>query len=392
MSLCVGCACLTLAQTASILQAPPPIQFEAWRETERREFYRRYELSFPSPYHTPYPRNDIVKLTITMPTDTAGPVPVVVLLHYWGASRTSVEDALSRNLAERGVASVLMPLPYHLSRTPPNTLSGELAVQADPEVLRKTMTQSVQDVRRTIDWIATRSEFDSTKIGVNGTSLGAMVAALAFAVDSRIAASCYVLGGADLAHILWNSSRVVSQREGLRKLGYTEAKMREELKDIEPLNYLDPSDMRPSFVIAARYDTVIPPVDSEKLIAALGNSQELWLNTGHYGGVLVGPKISRTVARYFQTTFSGQKFEAPTVFYSPTLRFGLHADDESGVQVIAGLDVWRLRAAGKTFASLLVTPRGVLGYIGHTVSRELSIGITITRKRTTWGVLWSVVL
>ena len=168
--------------------------------------------------------------------------------------------------------------------------------------------------------------------------------------------------------------------------------MREELKEVEPLNYLDPSASRPSFVIAARYDTVIPPADSEKLIAALGNSQELWLNTGHYGGVLVGPKISRTVARFFQATLNGQEFEAPTVFYSPTIRFGLHTNDETGVQVIAGLDVWRLRAAGKTFASVLVTPKGVLGYIGHTVSRELSIGITITRRRTTWGVMWSVVL
>lgn len=383
---------ITLAQEQDILQAPPPILFEQWRESGRREFYREHTVSFPSAVQTGYPENDVVRLRVTVPTDTFGPVPVVLLLHYWGASDTRFERSMAGRLAESGIASVIVPLPYHLDRTPRGYRSGELAIQADLAKLRATMVQSVMDVRRSIDWIESRREFRRGQIGISGTSLGALVAALTFALDSRVSASTYVLGGADLAHILWNSTRVVSQREALRKQGYTEERVREELRAIEPLEHLRPDDARPSFVIAARYDTVVPPADSQKLIDALGNSQSVWLDTGHYGGLLVQSKIVRTVVRFFDGTFRGTGFLAPEAFYAPTIRLGLQVNDEAGLQVMAGLDVWKLRANGETFATAMLTPQGLQGFIGHTVSKNLALGVTVLPKRTTWGVMWSVVL
>ena len=383
---------ITLAQEGDVLQAPPPIAFEQWRETGRREFYSEFSVSFPSAVRTGYPLNDVVRLRVTVPTDAFGPVPVVVLLHYWGASDTRFERGMAGRLAQSGIASVIVPLPYHLDRTPRGYRSGELAIQADLAELRATMIQSVSDVRRAVDWIESRPEFRRDQIGISGTSLGALIGALTFAVDSRIAASSYVLGGADIAHILWNSSRVVSQREALRKQGYTEARVREELRSVEPLEYLRPDDERPSFVIAARYDTVVPPADSRKLIDALGGAQALWLDTGHYGGALVQPKIIRTVVRFFDGTFRGTGFIAPKALYAPTIRLGMQANDESGLQVMAGLDVWKLRANAETFATVMLTPGGVQGFIGHTLSRNLALGVTVLPKRTTWGVMWSVVL
>lgn len=349
-------------------------------------------MLFPSAYETGFPENDQIALKITMPSDMIGRVPVVVLLHYYGASDTRLEDSIAKELAKVGIASVLMPLPYHLDRTPKGKLSGELAIQADLDKLKATMLQSVLDIRRTVDWIESRPEFRPDQIGVSGTSLGAMVTALAFAVEDRFAASCYLLGGADVAHILWSSSRIVAQRNQLRKMGYNEDKVRAELVDIEPLTYLKLSDIRPSFVIAARYDTVVPPQDSRKLINALGGSQELWLDTGHYGGVFVQSKIVRTVSRFFDGTFRGSGFTAPKSFYAPTIRWGLQLNDVNGLQVMAGLDVWKLRADGQTFGTFMLTPRGVQGYLGHTISRDLSIGVTVLPKKTTWGVLWSIVL
>jgi hypothetical protein len=59
---------------------------------------------------------------------------------------------------------------------------------------------------------------------------------------------------------------------------------------------------------------------------------------------------------------------------------------------MAGLDVWRLRADGETFAAVMVTPRGGQGFIGHTFSKNFAIGVSVLRKKTTWGVLWSIVL
>jgi dienelactone hydrolase len=381
-----------LAQPASTVQPPPRISFDLWREVSRGEFSNEYSLTFPSSTVTGVENNDSVRLRVIVPTGTFGPVPVVVLLHYWGATDLSLERSVAKRLADAGIATVVVPLPYHLDRTPPGRVSGEMAVEPDVLKLQATMWQSVNDVRRAVDWIESRSEFDKSRIGISGTSLGALVAALSFAVEPRFSASCFLLGGADIAHILWHSSRVVSQREALRDQGYTEGRVREELAGIEPLNYLSKSDMRPAYVIAAKFDSVVPPADAEKLIGSLGNVQATWLDTGHYGGVLVQNKLVSSVSRFFAQTMRGTGFSAPDSLYAPTIRWGINFNDETGMQVMAGLDVWRLKANGETFASVMLTPRGGAGYIGHTVSKNLSFGVTVLRKRTTWGILWSIVL
>ncbi|HXH61318.1 MAG TPA: CocE/NonD family hydrolase, partial [Fimbriimonadaceae bacterium] len=254
-----GPACITLAQQADVTQPPPKITFQPWRETDRTEFYRTYEVAFPSAVTTGYPENDRVPLKVFLPTETFGRVPVVILLHYWGATDDRIEQDMAVHLAKQGVASVLMPLPFHLDRTPKGHASGEMAVVPDIGKLRANTLQAVLDVRRTVDWIVSRPEFDASRIGLAGTSLGAMVSALAYAVEPRFSVTCFLLGGVDVAHILWHSSRVVSQREDLRKQGYTEDRVRSELKSVEPLTYLKPDDRRPSLVISAKFDTVIPP-------------------------------------------------------------------------------------------------------------------------------------
>ena len=389
--LCVG-ATVTLAQPSPALQAPPRIEFEPWREVVRREFYTERTVSFPTPAPTGIAENDTVRLRVIVPTDTFGPVPVVVLLHYWGATDVSLERSVASRLAQAGVASVIVPLPYHLDRTPRGMVSGQMAVEPDVQRLQATMVQSVLDVRRAVDWIESRDEFRQDQIGIAGTSLGALVTALAFAVEPRFDASCYLLGGADVAHIIWHSSRVVTQREEMRRQGFTEGRLRTALAPIEPLNFLQKEDTRPSYVIAAKYDTVVPPADAEKLIAALGNVQSTWLDTGHYGGALVQQKLVAAVSRFFGQTFRGSGFAAPASLYAPTIRWGLNLTDETGLQVFAGLDVWRLKANGETFATVMVTPRGGAGFVGHTVSKNLAMGVTVLRKRTTVGLLWSIVL
>jgi dienelactone hydrolase len=381
-----------LAQEPQVAQPPPRIEFDPWRETGRSEFFTEYSVSFPSAFVTNFDENDTVRLRVFVPTDAFGPVPVVVLLHYWGATDTSLERSAARRLAEAGIASVIMPLPYHLDRTPVGHVSGQMAVEADVTKLKATMVQSVWDVRRTVDWIDTRQEFRRDQVGISGTSLGALVGTLAFAIEPRFSASGYMLGGVDIAHIIWHSSRVVEQREELRRQGFTEERLREALAEIEPLTYLKKSDMRPTFAIAAKYDTVIPPADADKLINALGNVKATWLDTGHYGGALVQAKLVNTMSRFFAQTFRGIDFNAPDSLYAPTIRWGLGVNDETGLQVMAGVDVWRLKANGETFASVMITPRGAQGFLGQTVSKNFALGISVTRKRTTLGVLWSIVL
>lgn len=371
--------------------APPPqIEFPAWRQLDSDEFSKTYEVNFPSSVETKYAENNNVRLKVFIPADATGPVPAVVILHYWGATDLELESAMAREMNAMGVAGVVMTLPYHLSRTPKGSRSGEMALQPDTRELFAMMKQSVLDVRRTADWIQARTEFDHTKIGLAGTSLGGIVAALGYGIDSRFVCGGFVLAGANLAKILWSSSKVVSQREVLRRKGYTEDRLRSELAAIEPSAYLNPADTRPTVVIAARQDTVVIPSCANELITATGTKNAIWLDTGHYGGAFVRGRIVRTMAHFFDDTFRGGKFEAPPSIRSIVLKFGLVYTTERNLQVAVSTDVWRANQRGDMFAAAVLTPQGIQGFIGHKVSQGLSVGITLLPKKLVPGVSWNV--
>jgi len=380
----------TEAQRKELTTPPEKIEFSPWNEIESDEFSKVYEVQFPSALNSPYPVNNTVRLRAFMPTDTIGTVPCVVLLHYWGATDLRLEAQIGRELNSKGIAAVAMVLPYHMSRTPQGSRSGELALQADPQKLILSMTQSILDLRRTVDWIETRPEIDKTRIGLAGTSLGGIVSALGFGIEPKFKIGSFVLAGSDLAGILWNSSRVVSQREDMRRRGFTEEKLRAALAIIEPGTYLRPIDGRPSLVIAASLDTVVPPANARNLIGLLSDPTVLWLSTGHFGGGLVRGRIVRTVASFFESSFSGQEFKDPASIHAPTLRFGLVYSDERGLQVAVSTDIWQADARGRTFAAVMLTPQGPQGFAGFRVSNGLAIGAMVLPRRTTLGFSWNI--
>lgn len=378
-------------ETPEVLVPPPAIEFDRWRSVRETESWEKYQVTFPSAMVTRYEENNSVRLDCFVPTQRVGRAPVVILLHFWGATDQALEEEMATELARKGIASILMPLPYHLSRTPKGTRSGELAIVADPDQLRKTLIQSVWDLRRAVDFIGTKSELDPNAIGLTGTSLGAIVSSLGFAVEPRFKCGAFMLGGADLAAIMWNSSRVGVQREQLRAQGFTEEIMREQLRDVEPLTYLRKDDLRPSYLISARHDNVVPKVSSQRLRDALGNAQELTLETGHYGGFLVREQLLKSVASFLTSTLRGQQFSAPSSFYSPTIRFALILEPTVGLQVGAGLDLWRLNETSDAFAAGFLTPRGLRGYFGFQLGGGVSMGITLAPQRVNPALVWSTV-
>jgi dienelactone hydrolase len=385
-------ASLTLAQEPLIAQPPSPTAFTDWKEVERTATAVEHSLSFPSAMETKYAENNTVPLRILTPAQATGPVPVVILLHYWGARDLKVERALAAELNRHNIAAVILTLPYHLSRTPPSFESGELSLEPDPDALIRNLTQSVWDVRRATDWIASRPEFDQSRIGIAGSSLGAVVAALAYGIDQRLVDASFVLGGADIAHIIWNSSRTVRAREMLRRRGYTEEKLRQALAPVEPLKYLRNRQTGVSFVIAARYDTVVPRGSSDKLIHALGNPKTLFVETGHYGGIFVERRLLREVGNFFSAEFAGKDFVPPARIYAPTIRIGGIVNTATGFDLAAGVDLLKFDRRGDGFASLLVTPRGVDLFLGRRIDSRISFGAIATRRHVGVGLFWSTIL
>jgi dienelactone hydrolase len=288
-----------------------------------------------------------------------------------------------------------MALPYHLERTPKGFNSGDLAILPDTQNLKENLTQAVLDCRRALDFLGQRPEIDSTRLGVSGVSLGAIVSGLVYGVDSRLNRAAFVLGGVDLAHILWKSTRVVSARDVLRGKGYTEEKLRAELIDIEPANLIpDRKDdsVGKTLVVQARFDTVIPAKSSNELIAALGNPAVLRIDTGHYGGVLVQRRILREVARYFTVSFKSEAYVAPERLYAPTLRIGVLSSTNARFDLGLGLDLWRLDRENRSFTSLFATPRGLQFVVGRRIDRGISVGVNAGSHGVGVGIFWSSIL
>lgn len=380
------------AQSPDLRQSPPSITFPEWKPVPTDGPEKEYSLSFPSAVETPYPVNNVVPITVLLPAKPPVPMPVVLVLHYWGAIDQRVERSIASELNSRGIAAVLVTLPYHLGRTPSGSRSGAMAIQPDPKKLIGTMTQCVLDVRRAVDWVVTRPEFDHQKIGIVGTSLGAIVTSLCVGVEPRFSAASSILGGVGLADVLWHSSRVVNEREKLRQSGYTRERLEQELAPIEPGHYLEQANPPKTFVIGAKYDTVIPPQATRRLVQLLDDPAVLWLDTGHYGGFFVQKRVHHEVAEFFEATFADKAYSAPGHISAPTVRLGVSLYPERRLQVAVGLDIWKADAEGSVFASLQLAPRGPQLFLGKRLDRGLAIGAFWRSEAVAPGLFWSVVL
>jgi hypothetical protein len=316
----------------------------------------------------------------------------VLIFHYWGATDIRLERTLAEELNRRGIAAAVITLPYHLARTPAGYRSGELAIQPDPDRLKATMIQSVLDARRALDFLESRPEIRHDQVGVAGTSLGALVSGLVSAIDTRVTHASFLLGGVDLAHILWTSSRVIPQRDVLRRRGVTEERLRAAFAEIEPRNYLEQHRPSSSFVIGGLFDTVVPRSSTEGLIQVLGTDKVLWIDTGHYGGIFVQRRLMREVATYFAGEFSGNGFTPPDRLYAPTIRLGFKIDTRRGLDLGIGLDLFKFDRRGDSFSTLFLTPRGPELFAGRRISQGISIGFVGSPRGLGGALLWSTVL
>lgn len=359
---------------------------------DENEDSQEFVVSFPSAIVSKYLENNTVQLRIFMPIEAKRPMPVVVVLHYWGARDLRVERSFAIELSQRGIATAIVTLPYHLSRTPAGSNSGELAIQPNTEKLIETMTQSVFDVRRSIDFLSTRPEFKQQPLGLAGTSLGAIVSSLTFALDSRVTHATFLLGGADLAGIIWNSTRLAPQRDALKKKGYTQEKLHAELSEIEPSAYLPRKGSGRTFLVRGKYDTVVPRAASVLLQDSLPDCSVLEIDTGHYGGIFVQQRLLGEMAKFFATEFEGKRYTPPPKLIAPTVRIGLALTSGEGLNVVAGIDLWRDQKNGDRFASFLITPRYPMVFAGTKVSPGLVGGLAITPRNIGVGFFWSTVL
>lgn len=381
-----------MAQLIPITENPPAYN-------EFREFVRPSPpdrmvstIRFESAIITEIAENNIVEAELILPRDAIRPVPVVIILHYWGAHDFSIEMRLANELLSRGIGAAFVPLPYHMKRTPPGMISGTYALLPSIEHLKTGITQSVFDVKRLIDYLESRTDVDHTRIGITGISLGGVLSSLVYGVEPRIQVASVMMGGGDFSYLIWHSSITLETRNAFRNNGVTEPILHEQLKSVEPLTYANSDKGDNILIIGARYDEVVPPESVNKLISAYDAKEVVWLSTGHYGGALVERRLFRITSDFMESRFYGRRFLTPESVGAPTIRFGVMYNPDYELTLSIGIDLWKPDKKSPIRLSGWLTPEGPALSLGYFFEKGFSAGFVTTKRKSTWGMFWSFVL
>ena len=180
-----ACAQTPAAETHSVSKTynNAPFEYHIRPSADRADF-RIYHITYPSPVVTPVKQNNTVPAEYYVPKNLQPGVkyPAVICLHILDGNE-ALTDLVCSVLAKRGIPALSFKLPYYGSRGTPGI--GPNAMVENPKLFLGAIKQSGEDVRRTVDLLASREEIDPQRIGITGISLGAIVAATAAGAEPR---------------------------------------------------------------------------------------------------------------------------------------------------------------------------------------------------------------
>jgi len=240
--------------------------------------------SFPTPELVEFPTFDTVNgaprqipAWIYKPPGK-GPFPVVVSIHGGpeGQARPFFSSTYQMWLKTLGVAVVV-----------PNVRGsagyGKSYLALDNGFKRE---DSVKDIGALLDWIATQSDLDASRVAVFGGSYGGyMVLASSVHYSDKLRATVDVVGISNFVTFLENTQ---DYRRDLRRAEYGDERdpaMRAHLENISPLNNVDRIEL-PMLVVQGQNDPRVPVTEAKQMVAALRKQgQTVWymnaMNEGH---------------------------------------------------------------------------------------------------------------
>ena len=244
------------------------------------------------------PAGDPAIAHLVLPTSDR-PQPVVIVLPILGGDHF-VSEAFAKALVNRGIATA------RLERRPLELRSAD-----SPEAVQQRFADAVRDARRLLDWLETRPEVDSDRLGVAGISVGSLMACLLHANDPRISASVLVLSGGGLPKLLYESRERDVRRFRKRMVQKYSLDSYDEFHAwVEPyVESVDPSYFAPSLepdrvlLISGRFDRIISPARSRELWAALGQPDWVKLPTGHHSAIPFLWYVAGRAADHFERAF-----------------------------------------------------------------------------------------
>jgi len=239
------------AWTADVMAASD--RFYASPPTE--EFEQNGDLiRFPSALASPHPENNVVQARLFPAQGNNGDRRrAVIVVPQWNSDAQG-HVGLCQLFARFGITALRMTMPYHDVRRPPDMARADYIVSANIGRTIHANRQGVLDIRRAVDWLAAQGY---ERIGVQGTSLGSCLAALAMAHDSRIVAGAFAHVSPYFADVVWRGLSTRHVRAGLE--GHvTLDTLRQCWMPISPWPFIDRITDRPMLNLYATYDLTFP--------------------------------------------------------------------------------------------------------------------------------------
>jgi eukaryotic-like serine/threonine-protein kinase len=219
-------------------------------EDDSSPYWRKQRITFNASYG-----GERVIAYLFLPKDIAPPYQTIVYFPHGGAqSFRTVEDTqfgLIQFLIKSGRA-LMFPIykdTYERLGTPP---------QSGTSAERDETIQQSKDLRRSVDYLATRNDININKLGYYGISWGSVVGPIMIATEDRFRVAVFAAGGC-------NNEKV--------------------LPEIDPINFA-PRVKIPVLMINGRYDFELPlETCQEPMFRAIGSAPEakrhVLYDTGH---------------------------------------------------------------------------------------------------------------
>lgn len=214
---------------------------------------------------------------LSIPVNRTGKVPCVILLHGLGGRKEDV-FLLGVALARKGYASIAIDIAGHGERP---KIGGKPVSELSVAEMRTLIGQTDADLRRAVDFLASREEIDGGRIGFLGASLGGIIGGLFTGDEPRIKGAVLWAAGGDWGKLITTSQHAFAQH--FREIGATDATTIENtMHDVDPLTTIAGISPRPLLFINGDADNIVPPATTDLLFAAAREPKKrITLHGGH---------------------------------------------------------------------------------------------------------------
>ena len=262
-------------------------------------------VRFPSPIDSENKRNDLVAMEWYQARNADQKLitaPAVVVVHETG-SRMTVGRLFARGLQMQGLHAFMIQLPhYGERRTGKNRPDGGNLISM--------MKQAVADVRRARDAVAALPLVDTSRISLQGTSLGGFVSATVGSLDDGYDKVFLMLAGGELYDLIQNGKKDAAKvRERLEKAGIKGEKLRKLTLAVEPTRIAHRLKPERTWLYSGIFDTVVPTKNAAALAtsAKLSKNHHIQMLANHYTGIVYLPFVLSHIAQHARKPVESEK-------------------------------------------------------------------------------------